>query len=150
MEKKHIPEGAEPWLINLIELRDRAKMSVRAIADTSALPLRSVDRVFSGETENPGVDTVRRIVKALGGCWAEIFTDTGAVIGGQDLSAATAEISRLNEEVEKLTSLLQIANIDLNVQKDKITTLESEITLLNLRLEYEQKINAVHNYYNKL
>ena len=150
MEKKHIPEGADPWLINLIELRDRAKMSVRAIADTSALPLRSVERVFSGETENPGVDTVRRIVKALGGCWAEIFTDTGAVIGGQDLSAATAEISRLNEENEKLTSLLQLANLDLTVKNEKISALESEIKLLNLKLEYEEKIVAIHNYYNKL
>ena len=120
------------------------------IADAENMSVRSVERVLNGETPNPGVDTIRRIIHAIGSTWSEIFAESGAVIGGQDLASAQADIARLSEENEKLTSLLQIADIDLNVQKDKITTLEAEIKLLNLRLEYEQKINAVHNYYNKL
>lgn len=138
------------WLERIKEIKKAKAITPKMIADAENMSVRSVERVLNGETPNPGVDTIRRIIHAIGSTWSEIFAESGAVIGGQDLASSQAEVARLTEENEKLTSLLQIANIDLNVQKDKITTLEAEIKLLNLRLEYEQKINAVHNYYNKL
>jgi hypothetical protein len=61
-----------------------------------------------------------------------------------------AEVTRLTEENAILTSSLNIANLDLAVQKDKVIALENENKILNLKLEYEQKINAVHDYYNKI
>jgi transcriptional regulator with XRE-family HTH domain len=138
------------WLDRIKEIKKEKGLSAKSIAEAENMSVRSVERVLNGETPNPGVDTIRRIIHAIGSTWSEIFAESGAVIGGQDLATAQADIARLTEENEKLTSLLQIANIDLTVQKDKITALEAETKLLNLRLEYEQKINAVHNYYNKL
>lgn len=145
-----IPAEQEQWRNNLKELRNRTGMSYKQIADKENLSEKSVCRVFTGEAKNPGVDMVRRIIHALGGTWGEIFAESGAVIGGQDLATLQAEVTRLTEANALLESSLNIANLDLVVQKDKITTLENEIKILCLKLEYEEKIIALHDYYNKL
>lgn len=145
-----IPTGAEHWLINLIELKNRTDMSFKQIAEKENLSEKSVSNVFLGKSKNPGVDLIRRIIHALGGSWREIFGESDAVIGGQDLVALQTEVDRLTEENAILTSSLNIANLDLGVQKDKVTALENENKLLCLKLEYEEKLNAVHSFYNKL
>lgn len=145
-----IPEGAEQWLINLIELYNRSDMNFKQIAEKINTAEKSVSNVFLGKSKNPGVDLVRRIIGALGGSVSEIFGESGAVIGGQDLATLQAEVDRLTGEVERLASALNIVNIDLTVQKDKVTALENENKILCIRLEYETKLVAVHDFYNKL
>lgn len=145
-----IPNGAEPWLINLIELKNKAEKTCKQMADEENLAEKSVRNVFLGIVKNPGVDLMRRIIHSLGGHWSEIFGESGAVIGTQDLATLQAEVDRLKGEVELLISNLNIANLENNVLKDKVTTLENENKLLCLKLEYEEKLNAVHNFYNKL
>lgn len=140
----------ELWRVHLKELKNRTGMSTKQIADKENLSEKSVSRVFSGEAKNPGVDLVRRIIHAMGGTWSEIFAETCAVIGSQDLATLQAEVTRLKEENDLLTSSLSIANIDISVQKDKVSALEAENKLLQVRLEYEEKLVAVHNFYNKL
>lgn len=140
----------EQWRINLKELRNKTGMSNKQIADKENLSEKSVTRVFSGEAKSPGVDLVRRIIHALGGTWSEIFAESGAVIGGQDLATLQAEVTWLTEEVDRLTQSLNIANLDLVAQKGKVTALENENKILCLKLEYEEKLVAVHNFYNKL
>lgn len=144
-----IPEGAEQWLINLIELKNRTDMSFKQIAEKISTAEKSISNVFLGKSKNPGVDLVRRIIAALGGSVSEIFGESGAVIGGQDLVALQAEADRLTAEVELLASNLNIATLDNSVLKEKVAALESENKLLCLKLEYEEKLVAVHDFYNK-
>lgn len=145
-----IPTEDEQWLVNLKELKTRVGMSTKQIAEKGDLCEKSVGRVFSGEAKNPGVDLVRRIIHALGGTWGEVFGESGAVIGGQDLVTLQATVDKLTEENALLTSSLNIANLDIAVLKDKVSVLENENKILCLKLEYEEKLVAVHNYYNKL
>lgn len=140
----------EQWLINLRDLKERSKKSCSQIAKEENMAERTVSRIISGESPNPGVDPIRRIIHACGGTWSEVFAESGAVIGGQDLVTLQAEVDRLTEEVARLTSSLNIANLELSVQKDKVSALESENKILCIKLEYEEKLVAVHNYYNKL
>lgn len=144
------PATQEQWRVNLKELKNKTGLSSKQIADKENLSEKTVARVFSGDAKNPGVDLVRRIIHALGGAWSDIFGESGAVIGGQDLVTLQAEVDRLNEEVALLTSNLNIANLDNTVMKEKLAALESENKLLCLKLEYEEKLVAVHNFYNKL
>jgi transcriptional regulator with XRE-family HTH domain len=138
------------WLENLKDLQERTGMSSKQIADKENLSEKSVKRVFSGESKNPGVDLVRRIIHALGGSWSEIFAESGAVIGSQDLATLQTEVSRLTEENALLTQSLNIANLDLSVQKDKVSALEAESAMLKMQLKHKEEIIAIHNYYNKL
>jgi transcriptional regulator with XRE-family HTH domain len=144
------PENAEQWIINLIDLKNKAELTVKQISEMENLAEKSVSNVFNGKSKNPGVDLIRRIIHALGGSWREIFGESDAVIGSQDLATLQSEVDRLTEEIALLTSSLNIANLDLAVQKDKVIALENENKILNLRLEYEEKLLAVHNFYNKI
>ena len=68
------------WLDNLKELRKQTKMTYKQIADKANLPERTVNRVFSGDTDNPYVETLHRIVDALGFTLNDIFADTAAIV----------------------------------------------------------------------
>lgn len=144
------PTNAEQWLINLIDLKNKAEITVKQISEMENLAEKSVSNVFYGKSKNPGVDLIRRIIHALGGSWREIFGESDAVIGSQDLVTLQTEVDRLTQENEILTSTLNLRDLDLSVEKNKVAALEGEIKLLKLTLEYEQKLNAVHNFYNKL
>ena len=144
------PQEAEQWLVSLIELKNKAELTVKQISEKENLAEKSVSNVFSGKSKSPSVDLIRRIIHALGGTWGEIFAESGAVIGSQDLATLKADVDRLTEENEKLTKSLKLANLELNVLKDKNTALENENKILCLKLEYEVKLNTVHSFYNKL
>lgn len=144
------PIGAEPWLINLIDLKNKTGLTVKQIADAENLAEKSVSNVFQGKSKSPSVNLIRRIIHALGGSWREIFGESDAVIGSQDLATLQSEVDSLKGEIELLTSKLNIAELDLAMERNKAAALESENKLLKLKLEYEEKLNAVHSFYNKL
>jgi transcriptional regulator with XRE-family HTH domain len=135
------------WLENLRELKERTGMSSKQIADMQNVSEKSVKRVFTGEAKNPGVELIRKIIEALGGSWYKIFADSGAVIGSQDLATLQAEVNRLTEENNILAQNLNMANIDLAVQKDKLSVLTAENELLNTKLAHKDEIIALHNNY---
>ena len=158
MNKQRCPqEGDERWRINLNELRTRTGMSYCQIAAKENLSEKSVIRVFSGEAKSPGVDLVRRIIHALGGCWNEIFAESGAVIGSQDLATLkeAADATACQLEALRADYALRVAERDLALAE--IAQLKSDIAnerqkndLLTLKLQHKEEIIALHNYYNKL
>ena len=124
------------WLDNLKELKKKSGMSAKQIAEATNLPERTVTRIFSGDTENPYMDTLRRIVAVLGGSLDDLFAESKMRVADTDLIALQAEYASLQAE-----------NVTL---KDKLVTLEAEIDRLRLTLEHKEEIIALHNYYNKL
>lgn len=131
------------WLENLKELKKAKGMSSKQIAEMTNLPERTVVRIFSGDTDNPYVDTLHRIVSVLGGSLDSILADSKAVVGNADLSALQADVDMLKSE----NQLLSAEN---SVLKDKNVSLQAEVDLLRLKLEHKEEIIALHNYYNKL
>ena len=131
------------WLDNLKDLKKSKGMSVKQIAEATNLPERTVSRIFSGDTDNPYVDTLHRIVSVLGGSLDSILADTKVVVGDTDLVTLQNEVDRLNSEVQ----LLQAENA---MFKDKVTVLASENDLLRLKLEHKEEIISLHNYYKAI
>ena len=131
------------WLDNLKELKAKTKMSSKQIAEQTNLPERTVSRIFSGDTDAPRLDTLRRIVAVLGGSLDDIFAESGSVVANDNLVALQAEIDRLKTE-------LAILNTENTILKDKNVTLSAEVDLLRLKLEHKEEIITLHNYYNKL
>lgn len=138
------------WLDNLKELKAEKGLSVKQIAERSKTPERTVSRIFSGETDNPYVDTLRRIVEVLDGSLEDIFADTKVVVGRSNLVALQAENERLIGEIEKLTGELALVSTECAIQKDKITVLTAENDILNIKLNHKDEIIAIHNYYMKV
>ena len=131
------------WLDNLKDLKKKAGMSAKQIAEKTNLPERTVSRIFSGDTENPYMDTLRRIVAVLGGSLDDLFAESKMVVANTDLIALQAEYDKLKAEFVTL----QDENVTL---KDKNVALEIELDRLRLTLEHKEEIISLHNYYNKL
>lgn len=145
-----VPDGAEQWLINIIELYNRSDVTLKQIAEKENLAEKSVSNVLLGKSKNPGVDLIRRIIHAIGGSWAEIFGESGAVIGGRDLVSLQSDLATLTHDLDVYKTNCNMLDLENSVLKDKVVALENENKLLRLKLEYEEKLNAVHNFYNKL
>lgn len=131
------------WLDNLKELKKKTGMSAKQIADMTKLPERTVNRIFSGDTDNPYVDTIHRIVTALGGSLDDIFADTKVVVGDQTLVT-------LQENVDVATAERDLIAAENAIMKDKIATLTAENELLKMQLKHKEELIALHNYYIKL
>ena len=52
---------------HLRAMKDTSSMTAQQVADKSGVPVATVNRVLQGLTENPGFDTVCKLVKAMGG-----------------------------------------------------------------------------------
>lgn len=131
------------WLDNLKELKKVKGMSIKQIAEATNLPERTVNRIFSGDTDNPYVDTLHRIVTVLGSSLDDILADTKVVLGSQSLATLQASIDTAIAERDLLLA-------ENTILKDKVSTLTAENEMLKMQLMHKEEIIALHNYYNKL
>ena len=60
------------WLENLRALKTASQMTTREISRASGLPEPTLEKIFSGQTKNPGVATVRQLVHSLGYTLADL------------------------------------------------------------------------------
>lgn len=138
------------WLDNLKELKKSKGMTAKQIAEATHLPERTVNRIFSGDTDNPYVDTLHRIVTVLGGSLDSILADTKVVVGGADLKELQEKNAKLNEQLSLLTDENNMLSAEICALKNTNCALSSEVELLRLKLEHKEEIISLHNYYNKL
>lgn len=131
------------WLDNIKELKKAKGMSAKQIAEATKLPERTVTRIFSGDTDNPYVDTLHRIVTVLGGSLDDILADTKVVVGD-------ANLVTLQENVDVVTAERDLIMAENAILKDKVATLTAENDMLKMQLKHREEIIALHNYYNKL
>ena len=131
------------WLENLKELKKKTGMSSKKIAELTNLPERTVARIFSGDTDNPYVDTLHRIVTVLGGSLDDILADTKVVVATESL----VEVKKNANVIEAERDLITAEN---SILKDKVAALTAENEMLKLQLKHKEEIIALHNYYNKL
>ena len=142
-DKDVIKKGHNMWLDNLKELKKETGMSVKQIADKTNLPERTVIRIFSGDTDNPYVDTLHRIVTVLGGSLDDILANTKVVVG-------EANLVTLQENVDVATAERDLIAAENAILKDKVATLTAENEMLKREIKHKEEIIALHNYYIKL
>lgn len=123
------------WLDNLKELKAKTTMTTRQIAEKANLPEKTVIRILQGTTSDPRVDTVRRMVSAMGGSFDDIFAESGAIIGDQKLAS-------LQEELCQVTVELSVANSELAIIKNTNAALMAEIELLRQQLNHKDELLA--------
>lgn len=128
------------WLDNLKELKKTKGMTAKQIADKTNLPERTVNRIFSGDTDNPYVDTLHRIVTVLGGSLDDILADTKVVV-------ATESLVELKENVDVTAAQRDLIAVENEMLKTKNAALTTEIELLKKELSHKEELLALHNYY---
>lgn len=128
------------WLDNLKELKKAKGMTTKQIADATMLPESTIKRIFSGDTIDPYVTTIHRIVIALGGSLDNILADTNAVLSPES-------IVEVKETAEVVSSELDIAVSKNDVLEAKVAALTMELELLKKELAHKEELLALHNYY---
>ena len=128
------------WLDNLKDLKKTTGMSVKQIAELTNLPERTVIRIFSGDTDNPYVDTLHRIVTVLGGSLDDILADTKVVVATENL----VEVKEAHAVLETERDLISVEN---EMLKSKVAALTVENDLLLKELKHKEELLALHNYY---
>ncbi len=64
------------WFENLKKIKSESGMSIHEIATKSGLPEPTLEKIFSGATKSPGINTVQTVVHALGYTLNDIDPDT--------------------------------------------------------------------------
>lgn len=128
------------WLENLKELKKAKGMSSKQIAEKTNLPERTVNRIFSGDTDNPYVDTLHRIVTTLGGSLDDILADTKVVV-------ATESLAEVKESVNAIEAELDLIAVENDMLKAKNAALTTENELLKKELVHKEELLTVHNFY---
>lgn len=131
------------WLDNLKELKKEKGMSAKQIADKTNLPERTVNRILSGDTDNPYVDTLHRIVTVLGGSLDDILADTKVVVATESL----VEVKENANVVEAERNLISAERDRILLENERLKT---ENEMLKMQLKHKEELLALHNYYNKL
>lgn len=128
------------WLDNLKELKKQTGMSSKLIAEKTNLPERTVSRIFSGDTNNPYVDTLHRIVTVLGGSLDDILVDSKVVV-------ATESLVEVKESANVVEAERDLIAAEKEMLKAKVAALTTEIDLLTKELKHKDELLALHNYY---
>lgn len=131
------------WLENLKELKKAKGMTTKQIADATKIPESTIKRIFSGDTDNPYVDTVRRIAIALDSTLDEIFAETKVVV-------ATETLAKIQENAEAVEAEKEVVETKNDILEAKITALTMEIELLKKELQHKDELLAVYNYFTKI
>lgn len=138
------------WLENLKELKKEKGMSAKQIAEKTNLPERTVNRILSGDTDNPYVDTLHRIVTVLGGSLDDILADTKLVVATESL----VEVKETLEEVKGTANVMEAERDLIKIENERLkienANMATELQLLKRELQHKDEIIALHNYYNKL
>ena len=128
------------WLENLKELKKAKGMTSKQIADETKIPESTIKRIFAGDTDDPYVSTIHRIVMVLGGSLDHVLADTNAVLASETLVEAKETVGIAEAERD----LIAVEN---DMLKAKNAALTTEIELLKKELQHKEELLALHNYY---
>ena len=131
------------WLENLKELKKSKGMTTKQIADATKIPESTLKRIFAGETEDPYVTTIHRIVTVLGGSLDQILADTNAVL-------APEKVAEVRENAEMIGAERDLVLAELEMLRAKTSAQETEILLLKEQLKHKEEILALINYFAKV
>ena len=131
------------WLENLKELKKAKGMTTKQIADATKIPEGTIKRIFAGETEDPYVSTIHRIVTVLGGSLDHILADTNAVL-------TTDNLVTVKENAEVVEAERDLVLAELEMLRTKTLAQEAEIKLLTERLQHKDEILSLINYFAKI
>lgn len=127
LDKHTTSKGQEiMWRDRILEAKEAKGIKTRSMAAYSGMTEKTVIRMLNGETREPYVGNVILLGASVGLTPMEIFSETGLVVGSQDLATLQAEVDRLTAEAAKL--------------KDEVASLTVKNDILRLKLEHKEEL----------
>ena len=124
-------------------------MTSKQIADKAHLPERTINRLFSGDTPNPYVDTLHRVATALDVSLDDILADTKVVVACETL----VEVKETLEEVKGTANVMEAERDLIKLENERLkienANMATELKLLKNELQHKEELLALHNFYSK-
>jgi AraC-like DNA-binding protein len=134
LDKHTTSKGQEiMWRDRILEAKEAKGIKTKSMAAYSGMTEKTVTRMLKGETQEPYVGNVILLGASVGLTPMEIFSETGLVVGSQDLATLQAEVDRLTVELGELT--VEVAKL-----KDEVASLNADNDILRLRLEHKEEL----------
>lgn len=89
-----------PWIDRLREIKGKSNLSTREIASISGIPEPTLEKLFSGQTKNPGINSIQQLVHALGHTLDDLDDHPSVKKASSGLSE---EAQRIAKDYEQLT-----------------------------------------------
>ena len=121
------------WRDRILAAQKEKGITTKAMAEYAQMTEKSVTRILNNKTANPYVSNVLLLGASVGLSSKEIFSETGVVVGDQDLAILQANADRLTAELAQ-------RDTDLEGLKHQVTALTVEIDLLRLKLEHKEEL----------
>lgn len=130
------------WTDKLREFTIESGIPIKEVAERAMISEKTIDRMLDGKTKTLYADTLDRWCTAIGISMADIFVDSKAVIGTENLATLQNKVEIKSAEMDMLTA-------ENKILQDKVTALTAEVELLKLQLAHKEEIIRIHDYYNK-
>jgi transcriptional regulator with XRE-family HTH domain len=137
------------WLDKLRELRKKSGKTNKYLAEQMHRSERTIGRFFSGEADL-GIDELQKMVDLMGGKLEDILDESDFKLPTPEVETLKKEIASLITTIEEMTAKETLLNAEIAAKEKQIVRLTAENDILRIKLEYEQKIANLHDYYNKL
>lgn len=121
------------WRDRILEAKKEKGISTKSMAEYARLSEKTVNRILTDKTQAPYVDNVIILGASVGLSPREIFSETGVIVGDQDVAVLQAEVERLTNEIVEL-------NTEAEKLKGQISALTVEKDLLSLKLEHKEEL----------
>lgn len=121
------------WRDRILDAKKEKGITTKSMAEFVRMPEKTVTRILTGKTPSPYVDTVIALGASVGLSPREVFSETGVVVGDQDLAVLQVEVDRLKEEILEHTTNEESL-------KSQVSTLTVERDLLRLKLDHKEEI----------
>ena len=132
------------WRERIIEAKKAQGISTKTIAErTLHHPERTIIRLLNGETDNPYIDTVLEVGAAVGLSPQELFSESNLVLGEKDLATLQSELEVVKAERDLLAT-------EKSILTDRVASLTTELDFLKMKLDHQDEIIKLHNYYQAL
>ena len=121
-------------------------MSNKCIAEKMHLSERTIGRIFSGEAP-VDIDHLKALAQIFNVTLDDVLNNADFKVPIPETEALQNENTALKAKIKELTDNAALTQAEMVILKEKIAVLTAENDLLRIKLEYEQKIGAIHDFY---
>lgn len=130
------------WRDNLRDFTIKSGIPIKEVAERAMISEKTINRILDGKAKTIYADTLARWCYVIGVSMADIFADSKAVIGTENLATLQDKVEIKSAEIDMLTA-------ENKILQDKVAALTAEVDLLKMQLAHKEEIISIHNYYNK-
>lgn len=135
------------WREKIIEAKKAKNISYQMIAEAINRTEQTIKRILASKTETPRIDTVLDMGAAVGLTPEELFSETTSVLGDKSFLELKDELNKIKYELETMQTQYTSLSVELTDEKMRNVSLQAEIDMLKIKLEFKDEIIAIHDRY---